>query len=84
MQRELYEETGLEGLILRYYKKVYVSHDTYNFIYHMFYTKLDKEREIIINPEEHISYTWVSIQESLQLKLVEDLETCIKMFYTII
>lgn len=82
MQRELFEETGLKNLTLKYYKKVYVSHDKYSFIYHMFFTQLDEEKEIIINPEEHLSYKRISVEQSLQLNLVEDLDTCIRMFYS--
>lgn len=82
IQRELYEETGLKNLLLTYYKKLYVTHNTYNFIYHIFFTQLTRKPKIIINPEEHLSYERVSVEQSLQLNLVEDLDTCIRMFYS--
>ncbi len=37
---------------------MYVKHDDYEFIYHMFFVKFDAPPTITINPEEHQLYRW--------------------------
>ncbi|MDR0860292.1 MAG: NUDIX hydrolase [Candidatus Peribacteria bacterium] len=83
MIRELREETGiqLEENELQYFREVYVQYPTYEFTYHMFHKKFDILPDITINPEEHKSFQRRTPEEALQENLIQDEDTCIKMFY---
>lgn len=80
--REINEETGcsISKNNLSFFKSIYVKHD-YNFVYHMFFYKLDKLPDIKISDKEHKAYKWINPQKALTLNLVDDLDECIKMFY---
>jgi len=81
IEREIFEETWLSNLEIKYFDKVYVKYENYDFIYHIFHSKLDKLPQIIINPDEHKSYIWRSPELSLYEDLIEDEDECIKLFY---
>ncbi len=83
MIRELQQETNLENLDMKYYKEVYVKYPTYDFIYHMYHAKLEEQPQVKINLEEHKSFVWKNPSEALEEELIQDLDTCIKMFYKI-
>lgn len=83
IRREIEEETWIEEVDLKYFKEVYVKYPTYDFIYHMYITKLEQEPEIKINPEEHKSYIWRMPIDALKEDLIEDLDICINMFYKV-
>ncbi len=83
MIRELQQETNLENIDMQYYKKVYVKYPTYDFVYHMYHAILEKQPEIKINPEEHKKFIWKNPLEALKESLIQDLDTCIKMYYKI-
>ena len=83
MVREIKEETGQEVLAeqLEYLDKVYVRYPDYDFLYHMFRIIINKQPEVLLSVGEHKDYTWVSPKEALNLDLVRDLDSCIKMCY---
>jgi 8-oxo-dGTP pyrophosphatase MutT (NUDIX family) len=81
--REIYEETGLKLNNLSYFKKVYVKYPTYDFIYYIYSKFLDKEPKIKINIEEHKKHIWETPKNALNQNLIQELDTCIKMFYKI-
>jgi len=85
--REIREETGfsLRKEDISYFRKLFVSHEEggYDIIYHMFHTSLPERRDVIIKPEEHKRFVWVSPEDALRMHLVEDLGACIKLFYRI-
>lgn len=81
--REIFEETGLELNDLKYFKKVYIQYPSYEFIYHIYHKKLEEEPKIKINLEEHKKYIWRSPQMALDENLIQELDNCIKMFYSI-
>ncbi|MFA7245326.1 MAG: NUDIX hydrolase [Candidatus Magasanikbacteria bacterium] len=83
--REIREETGLEipSSKISYFGKVYVKFPNYDFVYHMFDTKLTIKPQITINNTEHKDYKWISISEALEMPLIQDLDDCIKLFYKI-
>lgn len=85
MVREIKEETGLDvpQNRLEYFTKVYVRHAGYDFVYHIFRTKLDVRPEIKINEHEHKDFQWVLPSDGLQMNLVDDLGECMKLFYKI-
>lgn len=86
MVREIREETGLEipPSQLSYFGKIYVKFPTYDFVYHMFDTKLANQPTVSINNIEHKDFTWVTIAEALKMPLIPDLDKCIKLFYELI
>lgn len=83
IKREIFEETWLENLDIKYFDKVYVKYSNYDFIYHIFHTELDKLPQITINPDEHKTYIWRTPELSLIEDLIEDEDACIKLFYWI-
>ena len=85
MIREMTEEIGYQANIdeLKYFDKVFVKYDTYDFIYHMFHLPLLVQKEIVINPKEHKTYSWQTPEEALQMNLIQDEDFCIKLFYRI-
>ena len=81
--REIKEETGI-GVgkdKIQYFQKVFVKYPTYEFIYHIFHTKLDKKSEVKISQQEHKAFKWVTPKDSLELPLIAELDNCIKLFY---
>ncbi|MEK6970014.1 MAG: NUDIX hydrolase [Nanoarchaeota archaeon] len=85
MVREIYEETGFKLVPsqLAYFGKLYVKYPKFDFIYHIFHTKLDKQPEVVIAPNEHKSFNWISPEKALEMSLIQDLDACIKLFYKI-
>jgi 8-oxo-dGTP pyrophosphatase MutT (NUDIX family) len=83
--REIREETTLDidPRKVSYFQPVYVRYPTYDFVYHIFHTNLDRKPEIRINPGEHKEYRIVSPQVALTMPLIQDLDACIKLFYKI-
>jgi len=83
--REIKEETGfnIPKSQIAYFDKVFVKYPSYDFVYHIFYTKLNKESKVKINDAEHKDFKWTTPQNSLILPLIQDLDACIKLFYKI-
>ncbi|VVB74357.1 ADP-ribose pyrophosphatase [uncultured archaeon] len=83
--REIKEETGitLKEPNLKYFKKIYVKYPNYDFVYHIFQTKIKGKEEIKLNPEEHKNYKWITPKNALKMNLIEDEDACIKLFYKI-
>lgn len=86
MARELEEETSYtikEKKKLLYFGKKYVRYPTYDFVYHMFHLSLTEKPRIILRPEEHQDFKWVTPAESLKMDMVTDQDICVKLFYKI-
>ncbi len=85
MLRELREETGfkLSAEELVYFQKIYVRYSEYDFIYHIFHTKIEEEVQVSISDKEHKDFKWVSPKEALGMPLIPELGSCIKLFYVI-
>ena len=83
MVRELKEETGfvLPSPQLSYFGKVFVKYPDYDFVYHIYHTKLDQEHKVTINHNEHKDFRWISPKNALNMDLIQDLDACIKLFY---
>lgn len=79
--REIFEETWLELDNLQYFREVFVQYPSYEFIYHIYYKKLEEQPNIKINPEEHKNYIWRNPKKALEENLIQELDNCIKMFY---
>lgn len=80
--REIFEETGVKvkPTDLEYFKFIYVNHG-YNFIYHMYHYNFPKKGPVKLSSTEHELSKWVTVEDALQLPLVDDLDECLKMFY---
>ncbi|PKM87152.1 hypothetical protein CVU83_03360 [Candidatus Falkowbacteria bacterium HGW-Falkowbacteria-2] len=83
--REVQEETGQKIIEenLNYVGKVYVKYPDYDFIYHIFKTVISEEPIITLSEGEHKAYQWEAPAKAMDLKLVRDLDECIKMTYSI-
>ncbi len=81
--REIREETGfvLPSSQLSYFEKVFVKYPDYDFIYHIFHTKLNDRQKVAINRTEHKDFRWLSPENALNMPLIRDLDACIKLFY---
>ncbi len=81
--REIFEETGLElkEKDISHIKEVFIKYKDYDFVYHIFNTKVNKEPKVKINNKEHKAYKWIKPKEALKMDLIEDLDACIKLFY---
>lgn len=83
VQREIQEETGLSQNTenIHHFSQVFVRYPDYDFIFHIFHTKLADNKTIQIDSKEHKAYIWASPQEALKMSLVPDQDLCIKLFY---
>jgi len=81
--REIGEETRIQipASQLSHYKTVFVRYPEYDFVYHMFHAKFDTKPSVKLNPKEHKDYKWATPSDTLGMKLIMDLDACIKMFY---
>jgi len=85
MARELFEETGIviEPHNLAYHRAVFVRFPEYDFVYHMFSTRVSERPRVIINNSEHKDFVWVTPEKSFTMNLIQDLDACIKLHYGI-
>lgn len=83
--REIQEETGLviPDQNITFHDSLHVRYPEYDFLYHSFSTAYAEKPEIILSPTEHKDYKWVTPQEALQMKLITDLDACIKLYFKI-
>lgn len=83
IRREIEEETGLKILLpkMKQHHTLYVRYPEYDFTYYIFHTDLTKDPEITLNPKEHKAFTWVTPKNALKMKLIRDLDGCIKLFF---
>lgn len=83
LAREVFEETGVQinTANVQRFKSVYAQHPEHAFTYHMYHLQLTKKPEIQLSPKEHQAFKWVSPRDALTMPLVDDLDTCITMFY---
>ena len=83
--REVKEETNIELDInnIEFFKTKYVVYDEYAFTYHSFHYDLVNKPKVKINEEEHQEYMWITPEESLNLNLIEDEDSCILDYYNL-
>ncbi len=81
--REVFEETGVSigPGELEYFQSVYVEHPEHHFVYHMYHLAMVDFPDVVTSEYEHQRYQWVSPKDALKLDLVDDLDTCIHMYY---
>ena len=81
--REIQEETGLDipQSQVSYSTTVYVRYQAYDFVCHIFHTKLTERQQIRINQEEHKAFVWASPRSALKLPLIQDQDAGIKLYY---
>lgn len=85
MVREIREETGIEipASTLTSHESFFVQHPGRQFIYHTFSASLDARPDIVLHPDEHHDYRWVTPRDALELPLVSDQDECIRIHYGI-
>jgi 8-oxo-dGTP pyrophosphatase MutT (NUDIX family) len=82
MERELEEETGYKATLdPEPINTVYVRYQEYDFVYHIFHYLLHEKPEIIIEPSAHRAFRWVYPEETKEMNLIQDMDSCIKLFY---
>ncbi len=83
IKREIIEETGIEvnKKEIKFIKTYKVRSPRYDFIYHLFYTKIPNMEEILLNNEEHLKAIWISPHKALELPLVEGTEKFLEKIY---
>lgn len=85
MIREIKEETGysVSKDQIKHHSKVYVEYPEYNFVYHIFHSKLNSQDQVKIHLEEHKNFKWTLPTKALDMNLIKDLDSCIHLFYGI-
>jgi 8-oxo-dGTP pyrophosphatase MutT (NUDIX family) len=85
MIREIKEETGLtiQEEDLNFYKTFFVSYPEKNFIYHYHSVNLKERPKIILSEKEHKDFSWVTLNEALEMPLIMDEDYCLKDYYGI-
>lgn len=78
--RELFEETGilLSSSNLELVNSYHIVYKEMSFLYTVYKTQLESIPNVNLVPEEHTRYAWFNIDEALQLKLMPDLDNCLK------
>lgn len=85
MIRELREETGIQAQKedLSFYKTFFVSHQDRDFLYHYFIMHVKEKPDIVLSEKEHKGFSWVTLEESLEMPLVMDEDFCLKDYFGI-
>jgi len=81
MIRELYEETGLllSSENLEFFRTYHVVNETMSFMYTLYISQFDEQVPAIkLNHKEHVRFVWTVPEDALKLKLVPDLDRCLK------
>lgn len=83
--RELAEETGLllAPHKVRPFQIFYVRYPDYDYVYHVFHSRMPAGHEARTNPAEHQAHRWATPHQALQLDLVRHEADCIRAFYFI-
>lgn len=83
--RELKEESGIVAREndIHYFTTIYKVTPTFSFSYSIYSLQLASLPKITINPSEHTKFIWVTLQESLQMTLIEDEDKCLKLLYNV-
>ncbi len=83
--RELKEETGynISNQPIETVKTVYIEYSKDNhYVFHIFRTQLDGDPgAVTIDFNEHKGFTWVTPADALEMKLLKDEDSCIKLVY---
>jgi 8-oxo-dGTP pyrophosphatase MutT (NUDIX family) len=85
LSREIKEETwvDVDSDSLSFIQSYYVTDSNHSFVFHMFWKNFNSKPDIKINPEEHKSYLWATLKETLNLELVEDFKELLINHYEI-
>ncbi len=81
--REIYKETGFHTFFEEpeFYGTVFVRYPEYDFVYHIYHLDLPMKIQVQINPQEHKGFAWVKPEQALRMRLIGDLDACIRLFY---
>lgn len=81
--REISEETGLifEPENIHKVQEYYENIGTYDFIFHVYETRLDSAPSVRIDTLAHTTYQWVTPDQALAFPLIQDFDVVIKDFF---
>lgn len=82
LRRELFEETGIslpENNSVHSIGQLYIRKPGIDYVYHAFKVDLKNMPEIILS-DEHIAYSWVSIDEAKKLDLLDGAEDALHFY----
>ena len=81
--REVQEETCLCLMEeeVAHLKSVYIRDAEKDFVYHMYVARLPSCPQIVLRPEEHVQFKWLTLQEAVQLSLIPGEVECIELVY---
>lgn len=81
--RELQEESGIVATEqdIQFFQTVYKVTPNFSYTFTIFSLKLLSLPHITISPTEHTEFVWVTVQEALQMNLIEDEDKCLELLY---
>jgi len=85
IQREVEEETGIilpDAIMFKSLGPVYVTHPVGAFVYHVYYAAVEMSCGVIIDPEEHCEYAWLTLPEIMEKDLIQDEKENFRHFAT--
>lgn len=83
IQRELFEETGIQSNDIQFLKTYYERYPDIDFTYHKFRVRLEEDPAIILSPNEHKAYAWFTPEEALKQDLIPGEDEIIRDIYGI-
>ncbi len=84
MQREIYEETGLNiaEQNIQYCQTTYAHYPNFEFNYHLFRSNIVEEPMVQINIEEHSEFCWMTLNEAYLLPLTPGVDEALQLLYS--
>ncbi|MBJ7450250.1 MAG: NUDIX hydrolase [Parachlamydiales bacterium] len=82
--REIFEETGiiLKENNTQFLRSFFIRYPTFDFIYHLYQTVLEvRPNNIILSPQEHLEFIWVTLEKALELHLISGEAECIHLLF---
>ena len=84
LRRELFEETGISlptNNSVHSIGQLYIRKPEIDYVYHAFKVDLKRVPEIVLS-DEHIAYSWVSIDEAKKLDLLDGAEDALQFYFS--
>jgi 8-oxo-dGTP pyrophosphatase MutT (NUDIX family) len=81
--REIKEETGYEvfDTLPKLTHTIFVKYPDFDFIYHIYGLTIKNNYSVKIDPNAHKDFKWVSKEEALRMNLIQDLDSCLELYF---